>query len=347
MSGKRVGITDVAAAAGVSITTVSHALSGQGKVNDRTRQRVVDVAAELGYAPNRLASGLRSKRTGIIGLVSDEVATTPFAGRIVLGAQEAASDRGWLIVVVNSGNDRLIEQRQVDTLLALQVDAIVYATMYHRLSSLPAALRAIPAVLVNTRDEGFDTSWVVPDSFNIGKDATRHLIDHGHERIAHLTIAQPGLGRDSRVAGYRAAMEEHGLAPIIVSTTEGATADGGREAAEQLFDRHADVTAAFCFNDQMAMGLYQTAAQHGVKVPDDLSVVGVDNLELVAGALLPGLTTIALPHYEMGRWAIDQVERLLEHEDPPPVVHERYRCEIVERDSVARRRNITRAFART
>lgn len=338
MSGKRVGITDVASAAGVSITTVSHALSGQGKVSDRTRRRVLDVAAELGYAPNRLASGLRSKRTGIIGLVSDEVATTPFAGRIVLGAQEAAAERGWLMVVVNSGNDRLVEQRQLDALLAQQVDAIVYATMSHRPSDVPEALRSIPTVLVNTQDEGFDSSWVVPDSFLIGTDATRHLIDHGHERIAHLTIAEPGLGRDGRVAGYRAAMEEHGLSPIIVSTTEGATAVGGRDAAEQLFEQHPEVTAAFCFNDQMAMGLYQSAAQHGVQVPDELSVVGVDNLELVAGALLPGLTTIALPHYEMGRWAIDQVERLLEHEHASAVVHELYRCELVERDSVARLR---------
>ncbi|RXZ66836.1 LacI family DNA-binding transcriptional regulator [Agromyces albus] len=338
MSGKRVGITDVAAAAGVSITTVSHALSGQGKVNDRTRQRVIDVAAELGYAPNRLASGLRSKRTGIIGLVSDEVATTPFAGRIVLGAQEAASDRGWLVVVVNSGGDRLIEQRQLASLLAQQVDAIVYATMSHRPSSLPTALRTIPTVLVNTHDESIDASWIVPDSFTIGTDATRHLIEHGHERIAHLTIAESGLGRDGRVAGYRAAMEEHGHSPIIVSTPEGATAVGGREAAEQLFERHPDVTAAFCFNDQMAMGLYQVAALRGVQVPDDLSVVGVDNLDLVAAALLPGLTTVALPHYEMGRWAIDQVARLLEHEDPPPAVHERYRCELIERDSVARPR---------
>lgn len=338
MSGKRVGITDVASAAGVSITTVSHALSGQGKVSDRTRQRVMDVAAELGYAPNRLASGLRSKRTGVIGLVSDEVATTPFAGRIVLGAQEAASDRGWLIVVVNSGHDRLIEQRQLETLLAQQVDAIVYATMFHRPSTLPEALRSIPTVLVNTHDERVDASWIVPDSLRIGTDATRHLIEHGHERIAHLTIEQPGLARDGRVDGYRSAMEEHGLEPIIVSTPEGATAIGGREAAEQLFGRHPDVTGAFCFNDQMAMGLYQVAALRGVQVPGDLSVVGVDDLDLVAEALLPGLTTIALPHYEMGRWAIDQVERLLEREEPPAVVHERYRCKLVERDSVARLR---------
>jgi LacI family transcriptional regulator len=132
-------------------------------------------------------------------------------------------------------------------------------------------------------------------------------------------------------------MEELGHSPIIVSTTEGATALGGRDAAEQLFERHPDVTAAFCFNDQMAMGLYQVAALRGVRVPDDLSVVGVDNLELVAGALLPSLTTIALPHYEMGRWAIEQVERLLEQEDATPV-HERYRCALVERDSVARPR---------
>lgn len=335
MSRKNVGITDVAAAAEVSITTVSHALSGHGKVSDRTRRRVAAVAAELGYAPNRLASGLRSKRTGVIGLVSDEVATSPHAGAIVLGAQDAAAERGWMLMVVNSNYDPVIEERQIAALLAQQVDAIAYVAMAHRRCTVPVALRSIPTVLVNTSDEQSDLPGIVPDEFAIGKDATSHLIDHGHERIACLTISEPGPAVTGRTAGYRAAMAERGLELVLVNAPGRADVLAGRHAAALLFEHHPEVTAAFCFNDQMAMGLYQRAAQRGLRVPEDLSVVGVDNLELVAGALLPGLTTIALPHYEMGRWAIDQLDSMLEHDDEA-LDRETYRCELVQRASVAR-----------
>ena len=150
--GKRIGISDVARLAGVSATTVSHALSGQGKVSPQTRLRVEEVASQLGYAPNRIASALRRQRSGIIGFVGDEVATTPFAGQLVLGAQDAAAEAGFLLMMVNSNRDAEVELGQIRALLAHQVDGIVYAKMYHREVEVPAVLGQLPVVIADAYD---------------------------------------------------------------------------------------------------------------------------------------------------------------------------------------------------
>ena len=309
---ERVGIRTVAEAAGVSMTTVSHALSGGGQMAAETRERVRRVATELGYSPNRIARALRSRRSGVIGFVSDEIATTPFAGSIVLGAQEEAARRGLLLMVVNSNRDEGVEERQISALLDQQVDAVVYATMYHRRVTVPAALRQTPTVLVDAFDPDAAPPSIVPDEVRIGREATRLLLDAGHTRIAHLSIEDEGPGADGRLSGYGESMRNAGLEPLVVRVPGDARAETGRAAFRRALDCDPGLTAVFSFNDLMAMGVYQVAADRGWSIPRDLSVVGVDNFELVAAELRPGLTTFALPHYDMGRWAIDQVVALLE-----------------------------------
>ncbi|MEO7123172.1 MAG: LacI family DNA-binding transcriptional regulator [Lacisediminihabitans sp.] len=333
---KRVGITDVAKAAGVSATTVSHALSDQGNLSLRTREHVQQVARDLGYAPNRIASALRLQRTSVIGLVSDEIATTPFAGRIVLGAQDAAAKRGLLLMLVNSNRDQAVEDQQIASLIAQQVDGIVYARMSHLLVDLPPRLYEIPTVIVDAENPEGRAPWVVPDEQQIGRTATKLLIDAGHRRIVHLTIKSAGPGVAGRLAGYRAAMLEHGLQPCEVRADDPANAHAGRVSFVEALERVPDLTAVFAFNDAMALGVYQVSAQRGLRIPEDLSVVGVDNLEVIAAQLLPGLTTVSLPHYEMGRWAIEQLVAMIAerpHPDRPP--HVKLACPLIERGSVA------------
>ncbi|WP_375387001.1 LacI family DNA-binding transcriptional regulator [uncultured Amnibacterium sp.] len=326
----RVGIRDVARAAGVSATTVSHALSGQGKVSAETRSRVARVARDLGYAPNRVATALRRRRTDVLGFVSDEIATTPFAGRIVLGAQDAASAAGMTLMVVNSNRDPGVEAQQVEVLRAQQVDALLYATMFHRRVTVPAF--SGPLVLVNA-EAGPAVSSIAPDEYRLGVDATRLLLDAGHRRVVHLTIDEPGLGVEGRVAGYRDTMLGAGLPPHVVAVGGPADARAGREALELAVAADPDATAAFVFNDPMAMGAYQTAARLGLRIPQDLSVVGVDDLELIAAQLLPALTTFQLPHYEMGRWAVTRAVRALDGLDTQPEVVSIVCAEVV-RESV-------------
>ena len=339
---ERVGISDVARAAGVSVTTVSHALSGRGKVSAVTRGRVEKLADEMGYAPNRIASALRRQRSGIIGLVSDEVATTPFAGQLLLGAQDAAAARGFLLMVLSSNRDPLVERDQIDALIAQQVDAIVYATMSHQHVRVPAALAHRRAVLVDAWDPDADLPGVIPDEREIGETATDLLITQGHRRIAHLTVAENTPAKLGRLEGYRIALERAGLdydEELVITTPveRGSAATGLARVALGSFLRTAAEgrpTAVFCFNDQFAMGAYQAAALFGLRIPVDLSVVGVDNLELIAANLTPGLTTIALPHYEMGRWAVERAIELVDGAAVPPV-SVRMPARLIDRESVS------------
>ena len=313
---KRIGIVDVAAAAGVSVTTVSHALNGRGQVNPDTRERIARIAAELGYSPNRIATALRNRRSGIIGFVSDELATTPYSGRVVLGAQEEAADRGLLLMLVDSNGDRQIEARQIAALRAQQVDGIVYAKMYHQRVTLPQGFGELPVVMVDAVDPGVAPS-IVPDEVGIGVDATEYLVAAGHRHIAHVTIDDRGPGHDGRIEGYLAVMRAHGLEPHLTSVPSPANARAGFDALRQISAEGRRTTAVFCFNDEMALGVYEAARELGIAIPDQLSVMGVDDFTPIAAQIRPGLTTVALPHYEMGRWAIRTLAELMEGGELP------------------------------
>lgn len=335
----------MAALAGVSPTTVSHALSGTRAVRAETRERVIRAAAALGYTPNRLASGLRLQRTGVIGLASDRIATTAFAGRIVQGAQEAARERDAVLMIVDSEGDADLEARQLRSLLDHRVDGILLARMFHQQVAQPAALGTIPVVLVDaTPADGWRVPAIAPDEHAIAVTAVAHLLAAGHRRIAFATTTDDAPASRGREAGFRAALDGAGLDGSRALIESGSSdSHGGRTAGRRLLDRPEPErpTAVFCFNDQMAMGVYQAAAGLGLDVPGDCSVVGVDDLDLVAGALDPALTTIALPHREMGRWGMTTLLDLIDGSDHgqstatdvPAPVH--LRCELVERGSVS------------
>ncbi|GGM06275.1 LacI family DNA-binding transcriptional regulator [Dactylosporangium sucinum] len=336
---RKVTIRDVAAEAGVSVTTVSHVLNrfSGARVSDETRERVETAARRLGYAANGLARGLRLQRSQTLGLLGDEIATTPYAGRIILGAQETASARGWLLILLTTGNDPQVEEREIRALAQHRVDGVLYATMYHRRVEVPAQLRSMPLVLLDAASDDPTIPSVVPDEFGGGHAAVRHLVEHGHRRIGFVTNVDDIPATHLRLEGYRAALREAGIDHrpdlVVAETTD---ARGGYRAATALLDRPDRPTALFCFNDRLAMGAYRAAAELGLRIPDDLSIVGFDNQELIAEGLYPGLTTVALPHYEMGAWAVSTMIALVEGDaapgEVPPVTMP---CPLIERGSVA------------
>jgi LacI family transcriptional regulator len=334
---KRVSIKDVAQRAGVSSTTVSHVLNAvPGKrINEATRLRVQQAAQELDYRPNGVARSLRLQRSQILALVSDEIATTPHAGQIILGAQEAASRHGWLLMLVNSGGEPDTERAEILALQQRQVDGFLYATMYHREVELPVELHRAPTVLLDARSSDPAVPSVVPDEVQGGHTATRVLLDHGHRRIGFVTNVDDIPATRGRLEGYRCALREAGVEPDDSLTVAALSETGGGiEAGSTLLDRAEPPTAIFCFNDRMAMGVYHAAVQRGLRIPHDLSVVGFDNQELIADGLRPGLTTVALPHYEMGAWAVENLIRRIEEPDTP-AEQVRLPCPLVVRDSVA------------
>ncbi|MCC2031600.1 LacI family DNA-binding transcriptional regulator [Microbacterium allomyrinae] len=334
----RARVSDVAVAAGVSPTTVSHALSGARAVNAETRERILAIARELGYVPDRVASGLRRRRTGVIGLIGDDLAATPFAGRIIEGARRAGLDRDVLLMVGESGGDADAERDLVARFLAQRVDGLLIARMYHQRVDRPEIPDDLPVVLVDAAPEpGWNVDAVVPDEAQIATLACERLTRDGHRDIAYVGTVDESRAARGRLIGIRSALGDAGI-PLRDERVAFCTSNavGGRQAGGELLDRDDRPTAIICFNDQMAMGVMQAAARRGIPVPTGLSIVGIDDLHPVADALDPGLTTVALPHAEMGRWAM---ERLLERIDgtPPPAVEGLHllRGWLVERESVA------------
>lgn len=306
----KIGISDVAAAAGVSISTVSVVLNNveSARVHPETRERVWHAANKLGYVPNGLARGLRLQRSDIIGFLSDSVATTPYAGAMILGAQEQARTSGRLLMSVDTRGDTAAEEVALTSLLQLQVDGVLYAAMYHRRLAMPELLAKTPTVLVNGVTEDPSVSSVVPDEKRGVHLAVSELLDNGHRRIGYVGSLERILATPMRQRAYRATMRRAGITvPPHWIASEMSTAYGGYQAALRLLSQEDRPTALFCFKDTMALGVYHAARELGLRIPHDLSVVGFDNLELIATNTLPGLTTVSLPHYEMGVWATDQL----------------------------------------
>ena len=335
-----VSMKDVAKHAGVSQTTVSFVINSVPDTNipQETQDRVLASVQELGYRPNALARGLRSQTTHTIGIISDEIATTPYAGEVIQGAQDVAWSHEKLILLINTGKDKRMKKAAVNALLERQVDGIIYATMYHREVSPPDILWEVPAVLVDCFVADGSLPSVVPDEFGGGYVATQRIIQAGHTRIGFINSEVYIPASVGREQGYRQALIDNNLPydPTLVVTQPG-HAVGGYAGAMSLLKRPDRPTAIFCYNDHTAMGVYQAAQDLGFSIPNDLAVVGYDNYVVIAGWMRPPLTTMELPHYAMGQWAVEQLMRMVNSPDSAehaqPIQH-KLTCPLIERASV-------------
>lgn len=342
MPRKKVGIRDVAEHAGVSVTTVSHVLNEtpHTRTSEETAMRVRAAAEELGYRPNRLARGLRTQTSGMVGLLTEEIATTPYAGRIILGAQERASDSNLTLAIINTQLSRrpIVDPTQVQAFLDRQIDGIIFATVFHDEVVAPPSLQAVPAVLIGARDRDGVIPSVVPDEREGAASVVRMLVEAGHRRIGFTATAEDVPATRGRLVGYSEAMEQAGLSIDGLVVAGSSDAAGGYAATRELLDRSDRPTAVFCYDDRMAMGAYRAAAERGLRIPEDLSVVGFDDQAPIPTSLFPALTTVALPHYEMGEWAVATLVDLFEGQEGSRLLAAspvRMACPLVLRDSVA------------
>lgn len=311
-----VTMREIAHKAGVSVSTVSLVLSGKdsGRVNTKDAARIRQLAHDMGYTMNPLARSLRTNRTKILGFVSEEVATTPYAGRLILGAQDAASRNGYVMLTVNT-DGLASEKKEIEALKSYGVDGFLYAKMYNQYIHLPDDLQGHPTVLVDALDgDRGDIPSISPDEFLIGYDATCRLADAGCRKIAYIGCSDPMLAQDGRRQGYEAALADRGLTlsrdlEIAVGNERGAS-----RAVCKLWDQ-TQPDGFFCFNDARALHVYEQAARRGLYVGKDISVIGVDNHLVFAQTLNPRLTTVELPHYEMGYWAVSKLISLIEGDD--------------------------------
>jgi LacI family transcriptional regulator len=334
---KKPSMYDVARLAGVSQTTVSFVVNdvADSNIPQETKDRIWTAVRELGWRPNALARGLTLQRSHTIGFISDEIATTPHAGKIIQGAQDAAWATNKLLLVINTGRNAAIEHDAVEMLLERQVDGLIYATMYHRPVSLPRAIRQVPVVLLDCYVEDRSLPSVVPDEVQGGRTATEALLQKGHRRIGFINNVDPIPATFGRLEGYKQALAAHDVPfdrrMVCAQISDGA---GGYQGAMELMQRPDPPTALFCFNDTIAMGAYDALRKLGLAIPDDVAVVGFDNLELIAAHLYPPLSTLELPHYAMGQWA---VQYLLDHADSasdPAPMQQKLACPFISRSSV-------------
>lgn len=327
-------VKDIARRAGVGTSTVSRVLNDNPYVSEDKRARVLKAIEELDYRPNFNARWLRGGTTGLVGFITDEVAITPYAVDIIRGAQDAASEHGNVLMVINSDT---VEQTAgaIEFLLQRQVVGIIYAAMFHREVELPENIHEVPMALANCYVGDRSLPSAVPDEFAGGYAVTRELLKAGHRRIAFLNVFPPAIdAAEGRLSGYRQALSEYNVPfdpSLICYAYESSVTNYATTKA--LLESENPPTAFFAGNDRSAIGIYAAIRDAGLRIPEDIGVVGYDNQRDIAENLLPSLTTAQLPHYEMGAWAFRQLFSGQDRDIPPQV---KIDCALIVRESVAR-----------
>jgi LacI family transcriptional regulator len=338
MSSRRYTIQDIARKAGVGVGTVSRVLNDDPNVKEQTRQKIQKLIIKLGYQPSFTARTLRTQKSQTIGFIADAVATTPYAVNVIKGAQDAAWEHGKLLLVVDADNNATRRERAIETMLERKVEGVIYAAMFHQETTLSEAFNHIPTVLVDCFDTTRSFPSIVPDEIQGGYDATLKLLEANHRRIGIITVDRLELGFPAsigRLTGYKQALAtlQVPFDETLVCEGDAGTTLSGYHHTLRLMQLTHPPTAIFCGNDRIAMGAYDAIKGLGLRIPEDISVVGFDNLDVIAPYLNPPLSTMALPHYEMGQWAINTVLSELSTAEPTQQI---LPCPFIQRASIGR-----------
>ncbi|WP_309072567.1 PfkB family carbohydrate kinase [Arthrobacter sp.] len=304
-------IKEVAEAAGISITTASRALSGRGRVSESTRQRTIEIAAQLGYEPNELARQLRGGTSSTIALLVPDI-TNPFYPELIKGAQAVANRNNHVLLLGQTNDDKDTTSLLVGQMRRRNVDGIGIVGGHLLDEQLIEQLEGLKVVVVDRLNDVPGAAIVGSDQKRGGQIATEHLIALGHEDIAFIGGPEDLDVAEQRSRGFNLAMLEAGLAPDSrLSVTGDFTEASGRRAMTSLLARRVHFTAVFAANDLMAIGAMQALDSAGMSVPDDVSVVGFDDIHL-AEYVRPGLTTVHQQIEVLGQRA---AELLIESDD--------------------------------
>ena len=320
-------IRDVARVAQVSVTTVSHALSGNRPVSPETAERIQAAIEHLGYVPSSAARTLQAGRTSMLGLVVPDV-SDPFFGRLAVSVERAADAEGYGVVLSSSGVAPGRDVRHFDLLRSRSIDGLVYVTgEVRREDELRRLAGSHPIVLADeSSPELAGIPFVGADHAEGGRQVGRYLRDLGHSDVAVVTGPRGLRSAEERVAGFGEVLP--GAAVIDGDFTEQLAAE--RTAA--LLARGRVPTAVFASNDVMALGVIDAVRAAGLSVPGDVSVVGFDDIPL-ARRVVPGLTTVRQPIDEVGRLATEVLVRLMAGQEPDPPAP--LPVELVERGTAA------------
>lgn len=326
--------------AGVSSATVSNVINEKGKVSDSTRRAVLKVVEKLNYRPS--PSAQRRYRTGVksIGIVIKEL-TNPYFAEVILGAQMAAEDAGYQITIATSEGHRWTEDRIVELFSGQDLGGIIVYPLFDSETDLTHLFdlkrRNIPFVLLE-RVRGLRASRVDVDNSTACRDAVQYLIGLGHERIIHFAGPEYSMHGDERAEGFRQAyFDAHLLFRPELIVRSGARLEEGYRAGKEYFSalnpKNAP-TAVLCYNDLVAIGLMRALRELGFRVPEDISVIGFDDIEMSRYVDVP-LTTMRVPKERIGRSAVEMLIRQMESRGDYIIEHETMQAELIRRASTA------------
>jgi DNA-binding LacI/PurR family transcriptional regulator len=315
---QRITLRDVANHAGVSVTTVSNVVRDWPYVASETRLKVQQSILELGYSPHPIAQGLRTGRTQVIGFLVPDLSNPHFAAMVSV-AEDVAQEHGFSLLVFNSHEDEDREAECIRRVVSRWVDGLLisHVVSAHHTTNLLNNL-SIPVVAVDRVPEDFEGAYCSLDNFRAAQLATQHLCDLGHTRIAHLSGPKGGpKPSQDRIEGYLHTIRENGLEYQRVVSFQNSVwgCDEGYNTMRELLNDTVLPTAVFASNDRMAIGASLAIHEHGLRVPEDISLVGVDDIE-VSRYMNPPLTTVTQPLEPLARAGIELLLQLIQGETP-------------------------------
>jgi LacI family transcriptional regulator len=336
-----VTLRQVAERAGVSIKTVSRIVNGDPAVNARTRKSVEAHLTSLNYVPNQAARLMRGGQSSVYGLLTDAVATTPYSVDIVRGAQAALREQKQTLLIANTNGDAEQEAEFWRMFRAQRVRGVIFASMFHRPQDVGHPVYNDSIILANCYARQADRPSLIPDDEGGGYSQAQYLLKRGHRRIGLLTLVQKLDATKLRGQGIRRAFKDAHVEFDDDLDRQGMIGEIGHEkmiafdAAVKMLGEKNRPTAIICGNDQVALQVYSAAAHLDLHVPQDLSIMGFDDLTVISENLRPKLTTVALPYFEIGRRAVELLRESKNHPQgwgPKILVP----CPLVERESCRR-----------
>ncbi len=299
-------IYDIARIVGVSTATVSRALNNKGYVREEVRQRIWEVAEELNYVPNSTARSLINKRSQIVSLIIPDI-SNPFFALVARGVEDVTRHFGYSLLICNTDGSTFREKQYVQIAREKQADGIIFISCQVSNNYLQELTSNLPVVVADRSVEDLSVDMVLNDNVEGSREAVRHLVRLGHQAIATIRGPQETQTGIDRYIGYEKVLKESGLEVVPDYVRDGDFKEqSGYYEAQQLLKLPHPPTAIFAANDLMALGTLNALEQAGVRVPEDMALVGYDDIP-IASRIKPGLTTVAQLKYELGQQAAERL----------------------------------------
>lgn len=332
---KRPTITDVAQAAGVSLMTVSRVVNDKPGVGEETRQRIRQLIEEMGYRPNEIARGLATRQTATVAIVVPDI-TNPFFAQIACGAEAVAFEKGYHLFLLNTAENTDREVAALDSLQQKEIDGVLLCSPRLPIDDLETTISQFAAVTLFNRELQNPLPNVAQININdaLGAQlAVQHFVASGRRRLALIAGPVTSTSGQRRIDGYRAGLRAAGLIfePQAMEHCQPVT-EGGRMATAQLLARRPKTDAILAFNDLVAVGVMQACEDFGRRVPDDIAVIGFDDIPL-ATIVRPHLTTLHIDLEEVGRLAMSKILEIIQQPDAPAHATHWIDPQLVIRDS--------------